>query len=105
MEKDDFIVKNIHNHPSARMRAKLIKKEVMNKALSSSDAPLPSHSGSCRHYCGGSTSGLCHCVLHQAHSLSRDKRVKARMHELHSIVINYEKFEKKTDFFNAIAGL
>ena len=37
MENDDFIVKNIHNHPSARMRAKLIKKEVMNKTLSSSD--------------------------------------------------------------------
>ena len=37
-ECNDFIVKNIHNHPSARMRAKLIKKEVMNKALSSSDA-------------------------------------------------------------------
>ena len=38
MENDDFIVKNINNHPSARMRAKLIKKEVMNEVLSSGDA-------------------------------------------------------------------
>ena len=37
MENDDFIVINIHNHYSARMKAKLIKKEVMNKTLSSSD--------------------------------------------------------------------
>ena len=44
-------------------------------------------------------------MLHLAHNLSKDKGVKARMHELHSIVINYEKFEKKTDFFNALAGL
>ena len=43
--------------------------------------------------------------LHQAHNSSRDKGVKARMHQLHSIVVNYEKFEKKTDFFNVIVSL
>ena len=38
LENEDFIVTNIHNHSSARMKAKIIKKEVMDKALSSSDA-------------------------------------------------------------------
>jgi hypothetical protein len=103
MENDDFIVKNINNHPSARMRAKLIKKEVMNKTLSSSNVqPLRVLSDITAEVQRQDSAA---CVLHQAHNLSKDKRVKARMHELYSIVINYEKFEKKTDFFNAIAGL
>ena len=39
------------------------------------------------------------------HNLSREKRVKGMMKELHSTVNNYLKFEKKIDFFSALVNL
>ena len=93
MENEDFIVKNIHNHSSARMKAKLIKKEVMNKAHSSSDAePLRVLSDITAEVQRQDSAVVCSKGSRQGCSSS-------------TVLIDYEKFVKKTDFFNAIVSL